>query len=285
MTLTPRIHVEGPSRLVAYDFGAHLAEWTVDGLPVVWLSEAAVLDGSRPIRGGVPVCYPWFADGPDGGLSPSHGVVRTSTWSPVDPEPDEVWAWAVGGQDVLGSPGAEHVPGDFDLRYAVSLADGEPGPVMDLSLRVHNPTTEDQVVEVALHTYLHVGDVREIAVLGLEEAPYLDKVTGRHEVQDGPLQLAGETDRVYDRSGPVVVEDRASLRALHVLPRGAAQTVVWNPWQDKAAGLEDLGDEEWLRFVCVETVARGDRALVVAAGATARIGVRVVPTTLADDPG
>lgn len=275
MTLTPHLHVDGPSRLVAYDFGAHLAEWAVDGVPVVWLSEHALLDGSRPIRGGVPICFPWFADGPDGGLSPSHGVVRNASWTPVEPEEGEVWAWRIGRDDVAGAPGSEHVPGDFRLRYAVGLGEGEDGAALDLGLRVHNPTEVDQVVEVALHTYLHVGDVREITVLGLEDATYLDKVTGRHETQDGPLRLTGETDRVYDRSGPVVVEDRTALRALHVLPRGAAQTVVWNPWADKAAGLTDLGEEEWLRFVCVETAARGERSLRLAPGESVEVGTRV----------
>lgn len=275
MTLTPRIHVDGPSRLVAYDFGAHLAEWAVDGVPVVWLSEHAVLDGSRAIRGGVPVCYPWFADGPDGGLVPSHGLVRTCLWTPADTDGAEVWAWRIGADDVAGSPGVDHLPGTFRARYAVSLAEGDHGPVLDLTLRVHNPTAVDQVVEVALHTYLHVGDVREVAVLGLEDASYFDKVTGEGAVQDGPLRLTGETDRVYDRSGPVVVEDRAALRALHVLPRGAAQTVVWNPWAEKSTGLDDLGNDEWLRFLCVETVARGERALGLAAGTTVEVGVRL----------
>lgn len=285
MTLTPRIHVEGPSRLVAYDFGAHVAEWAVDGVPVVWLSEHAVLDGSRPVRGGVPICYPWFADGPQGGLSPSHGLVRTRTWATAEVEGEEVWAWRIGAEDLAGAPGAEHLPGDFRARYAAALGRGEHGPVLELTLSVHNPSEEDQVVEVALHTYLHVGDVREIAVLGLEDATYLDKVTGRHEVQSGPLRLTGETDRVYDRSGPVVVEDRTALRAMHVLPRGAAQTVVWNPWAQKAAGLADLGDEEWLRFVCVETAARGERALDLRAGTTVEVGVDIVLSSAVDGLG
>ncbi|MFB9732656.1 D-hexose-6-phosphate mutarotase [Ornithinimicrobium kibberense] len=285
MTLTPHLHVEGPSRLVAYDFGAHLAEWTVDGLPVVWLSGHARLDGSRPIRGGVPICFPWFADGPDGDLSPSHGVVRNTSWTSVEPQDGEVWAWRIAREDVAGSAGAVHVPGNFELRYAVAVAGSAQAPVLDLALRVHNPGDDELSVEVALHTYLHVGDVREITVLGLEEATYLDKVTGRVETQDGPVRLRGETDRVYDRSGPVVVEDRTTLRALHVVPRGAAQTVLWNPWADKAAQIEDLGEEEWLRFVCVETAARGERSLRLAPGESVEVGTRVGPTPIGTEAG
>ncbi|MFK5645294.1 D-hexose-6-phosphate mutarotase [Ornithinimicrobium sp. LYQ121] len=279
--LLPRLHVAGPSRLTAYDFGAHLAEWSVDGVPVVWCSEHAVVDGSAPIRGGVPLCFPWFAAGPEGDLSPSHGVVRTATWRPVAATGAEVWAWELTRDEVTDTEGAEHVPGDFQLRYAVSAPPGDTD-TLDLSLKVTNPGTEELRAEVALHTYLHVEDVRQVELLGLEDATYLDKVTGRQETQAGPVRITGETDRVYARSGRVVVEDRAALRHLEVDPRGAAQTVVWNPWADKAARLTDLGDEEWLRFVCVETVACGDRAMRMPPGGTSEIGARI---TVAHRPG
>jgi glucose-6-phosphate 1-epimerase len=269
--LTPRIHTSGRSRLVAYDFGAHLASWSVDGLPVVWLGERAVLEGSAPVRGGVPICFPWFAAGPDDDLSPSHGVVRTAVWRPVAVEGDEVWAWEITSDDVAGVPGAEHVPGPFLVRYAVSLRGDEGAEALHLALRVTNTGPRDYRVEAALHTYLAVEDVRQVQILGLEGAEYLDKVTGRRKVQDGPVGLDGQTDRVYDRSGPVVVADRATLVHHEVRPEGAAQTVVWNPWSDKAATLTDLGDDEWLRFVCVETAARGERALTVPAGDTLEV--------------
>ncbi len=268
-TLTPRTHAAGRSRLVAYDHGAQLATWTVDGISRVWASDHAVLDGSAPVRGGVPVCFPWFAAGLSGDLRPPHGVVRTAVWRPVAAAGAEVWAWEITSDDVEGSPGAEHVPGPFRLRHAVSL--DEETEELTVALRVTNTGERDYRAEVALHTYLGVEDVRDVAVLGLEGADYLDKVTGRREVQEGVLELAGETDRVYDRSGPVVVEDRAALLHHELRPSGATQTVVWNPWADRAAAMADLGDDEWLRFLCVETAATGDRALTVPSGATATV--------------
>ena len=269
--LTPRVHTSGRSRLVAYDFGAHLAEWSVDGRARVWLSDEAVLDGSRPVRGGVPVCFPWFAAGPDGEHEPSHGLVRTARWRPVATVGAEVWAWEISSEDVADAPGAEHSPGPFLLRYAVSLAGAEGEEELHLALRVTNTGDRDYRAEAALHTYLAVEDVRQVQVLGLEGASYLDKVTGRRHVQEGPVEVSGETDRVYDRSGPVVVEDRAQLEHHELRPAGATQTVVWNPWAEKAAALEDLGDQEWLRFVCVETVASGDLPLTVRAGDTVEV--------------
>lgn len=277
MSLTPRLHDDGQSRLVAYDHGAHLASWELAGDPVLWLSERAVLDGSASIRGGVPICFPWFADGPDGDHSPSHGVVRTVTWHVTPAQDDELWAWELSDADVAGAPGSDLVPGPFRLRYAVRLTrDGEDrSPTLNLALVIHNTGAEAYLVEAALHTYLAVRDVRQVQIQGLAGAEYLDKVTGRRALQDGALVLTEETDRVYDRSGPVVVEDRAGGRLLEVTPTGATQTVVWNPWRQQAADLPDVDDGGWRRFVCVETAATADRALAVAPGATVALGCSI----------
>lgn len=235
MALTPRVHEEGRSRLVAYDHGAHLASWELEKEPVVWLSPAAVLDGSTAIRGGVPICFPWFADGPDGEHSPGHGVVRTATWSPAPARDDEVWAWELQDTGVADARGAHQIPGPFHLRYAVRLSPGAPegSPALDLHLELHNPGSTAYTVEVALHTYLAVGDVERIRIEGLDGAHYLDKVTGRDEHQAGALGLTGETDRVYDRSGPVQVHDPVHARVLELAP----------PGRDPDRRLEPVGQE------------------------------------------
>ncbi|QFG68636.1 D-hexose-6-phosphate mutarotase [Ornithinimicrobium pratense] len=273
MSLTPRVHDDGRSRLMAYDHGAHLATWELDGEPVLWLSEAAVLDGSHAIRGGVPICFPWFADGPDGEHSPSHGVVRTAVWRPATAQGEEIWAWELSHTDVVSAPGADQIPGPFHLRYAVRLSPSGAGrPVLHLELQAHNPGPSTYEVEVALHTYVAVGDVEQVQIEGLDTADYLDKVTGSRRRQEGPVRLTGETDRVYERSGPVRVQDHAGGRAVELSPRGAAQTVVWNPWAEQAATTSDLTDESWRRFVCVETAATKEQALTVTPGQTRTLG-------------
>ncbi|WP_122263089.1 hypothetical protein [Ornithinimicrobium cerasi] len=272
-TLTPRVHDVDGSRLVAYDLGATLATWELDGEPVVWLSERAVLDGSAPLRGGIPICFPWFAAGPDGQLSPSHGLVRTATWRPAEPVAEEVWAWELASADVAGSPGAEHLPGPFSLRYAVSLRPGAEGPARELqvALDVTDPAGTGLRAEVALHTYLAVDDATATRVLGLDGVEYLDKVDGVRHPQRGPVTLTGETDRVYDSGAEagIVVDD--GVRQLHLRPRGATQTVVWNPGADRCAEVADLADDAWRTFVCVETAATGHRSLVVPPGGTATV--------------
>lgn len=268
--LPARVHTGQRSRLVAYDHGAHLASWELDGEPVVWLSEHAVLDGTRGIRGGVPICFPWFANGPDGSLQPSHGLARTATWRPVPPREDEVWAWELTRDDVSGSAGAEHVPGDFTARYAVSLSAQD---TLAIELVVTNPTDTAYQVEVALHTYLQVTDVSQVRLLQLEDADYWDKVTQTSRRQQDVVTVQGEVDRIYQRGGQVSVDD-PGRRHILVASHGSAQTVVWNPGSTQARALTDLGDDEWREFICVETAAIGEDALTLSAGSTVQIGAK-----------
>lgn len=275
MTLTPRTHEAGRSRLVAYDLGATLATWEVDGRPVVWLSREARLDGTKGLRGGIPLCFPWFASGPRGDLSPNHGPARTATWEALEPAEDELWAWGLSSESLREAPGAEHLPGPFEARYAVRLPASDAPAVLEVELELRNPGAESFPVEVALHTYLAVADVRSAAVLGLDGVPYYDKVTRTRGVQQGPVSFTGETDLVLDSPGePGVRLETGDGGVVELLPHGSTQTVVWNPWVDKAAETEDLGDEEWQDFVCIETAATGGRALSLPACGSVRIGCR-----------
>lgn len=186
--------------------------------------------------------------------------MRTATWRPDPTADDEVWAWTLSSEDVTDAPGGEHLPGPFRLRHAVSLTDDE----VTVALSVHNPGPTAYPVEVALHTYLAVADLDAAAVHGLDGTPYLDKVTGTRQVQDGPVRFRGETDNVYDSPGEPrpVLEDGAGRRVV-LTPAGTTQTVVWNPGADQAARLRDVGPEAWRDFVCVEAAATGARGLEV----------------------
>lgn len=273
--LTDRVVERGSSRLVAYDFGAHLASWEVDGRPVIRLAEQAVLDGSRAIRGGIPLCFPWFADGPGGSLSPSHGVVRTATWRPTASTGTEIWAWELTSDDVAGAPGHDHLDGPFALRYAVSLADPGHPPRLQVELLVTNPADTPVRVEAALHTYLAVADLTRTSLTGLDGAAYLDKLDGVRHRQDGPVHLEGAIDNVYDSPGSPCVSVDDGERVLDVHAAGATQCVVWNPGPEQAATMSDLGDAEWRRFVCVEAAATGEHALHLPPGGSHRLGCTV----------
>lgn len=274
--LTQRSGTVAGTRYTAYDQGAHLAQWSVEGAPVVWVSEQARYAVGEPIRGGVPVCWPWFADGPDGRHRPAHGFARTAPWTLVEQEQGRArhrLTWQLTGADTDGLPGAQTYPTHFRLALTADI-----GPDLALTLAVRNTGDDELVFEAALHTYLAVGDVRQVEVLGLEGAGYYDKVLGRHARQEGPVRLEGETDRVYERSAAVVVDDPVQDRQLRVTPVGATHTVVWNPWADKAGAMADFGEQEWTGMLCVETARVGRDAVRLAAGQEHRMTARIETT-------
>ena len=276
--MTARTHLTANGSVVSHDQGAHLTEWRVGEVPVIWVSQASEYAEGRPIRGGVPVCWPWFGPGRSGDLTPAHGFARIAPWRLVQ-ESDEAGAvrltWQLTADDVHGVEGAGLFPHAFTARLQVVV-----DATATISLTVRNDDNDAWDYEAALHTYLHVGDIREVRVVGLDGAPYFDKVTGSEATQDGDVIFTGETDRVYAADGTVTVHDPVLGRTLTVDKAGSPNTVVWNPWIAKAAAMNDFGDAEWPQMVCVEAASVGEHAVRLEPGSehTLSTTVTVRPT-------
>jgi len=258
--------------LEAYDHGAHVARWSHRGLPVVWVSDAARYEEGTAIRGGVPVCWPWFAAGPDGDRSPSHGLARTRRWHLMQHE-NATLGWRLTHED-LDVEARTLFDAEFACALTVSL---EPGS-LQISLAVSNTGAQELTYEAALHTYLHVGDVRDISIEGLDGVSYWDKRRQREQTQDGVVRVSGAEDRVYSSPGPTRLLDPRLERELYLSSTGAANTVVWNPGPEGAAEMGDFGDDEWTQVVCVETACVASSAVALAPHEehvmTSRIDVR-----------
>lgn len=227
--------------------GAHVARWTPHGeRPVLFLSLKSAFEPGKAIRGGVPIVFPWFGPRSDGKPGPAHGLARTALW-----EQDEgVFRLKVE---------------QFQLRYVVAM-----GEALAMSLEVTNEGSAEARFEEALHTYLAVGDVRQVSVTGLADVDYLDKTDGfKRKTQDSePLRLTKATDSVYlNTTAACEVTDPVWNRRIVVEKTGSAGTVIWNPW----AGMADLGADEWQGMICVETANVGENAVVLPAGATHRM--------------
>lgn len=255
--------------LEAYDHGAHVTRWTHQGVPVVWVSDHARYEDGVAIRGGIPVCWPWFAAGPEGDRSPSHGLVRTRAWHPLSASQDAL-SWRLTHED-LDAAAREAFEGEFVCTLVARLANGG----LEVSLEVENTGSQEMTYEVALHSYLHVQDVREVALVGLDGTSYYDKVHQREDTQTGDLRITQAQDRIYDSPGPVRVVDPGLGRELVVSSTGAANTVIWNPGPDGAAGMKDFGDDEWTEVVCVESACVDSSAVRLAPGAGHRTGTRI----------
>lgn len=232
--------------------------------PVLFLSNRATWAAGRAIRGGVPLIFPWFGAHATNAKAAMHGFARTRPWRLVDhgPAADGAVIVELGLEDNEASRAAW--PHAFTLRYRVSV-----GEALGLSFEVTNTSAQAFTFEAALHTYLAVGDIRAVGVTGLEGTPYIDKVDAFTRKRHGtePLRITGETDRVFlGTQARCVVEDRALGRRLVVDKSGSNSTVVWNPWQVKAAEMADLEPEDWRRMVCVETANASDDAVTLPAG-------------------
>lgn len=276
----PVIEIDGaPSHIAAAIQGAHVIDWRTHGArPVLFLSERSQFRTGKAIRGGVPLCFPWFGPKADDPAAPQHGFARTRDWSLA--RADIALDGGVKLEFTLASDASSRTtwPHEFSARFSVKA-----GRELTLALAVQNTSGSSLTFGAALHTYLAVSDVRQIAIHGLEHTDYLDKAGG-HSVRrrEGaePITFSGETDRVYlDTTATCIVDDPGWTRRIHVAKTGSRSTVIWNPWIDKARGMADLGEEAWPGFVCVETCNAGDDTVTLAPGATHTLAaeIRVEP--------
>ncbi|WP_103064308.1 D-hexose-6-phosphate mutarotase [Actinomyces qiguomingii] len=267
----PRLLIDAPAGSAEiYLHGAHLTAWTPRGSkPVIFTSRRAVFDGAAAIRGGVPLCMPWFGAGVSGSRRPSHGWGRISPWQlrSVQSRPD-------GGVHALLALERDGIAALYAVDVGQELA-------LTLSLRRTGGAHVEEPVEAALHTYLAVGDVTAVELMGLDGATYLDKVTGRgDQVQRGPLRITGQTDRVYASGAAVTLTDPAYGRRVRVTGVRAANTVVWNPWSAGAASLSDMDDDEFASMLCVESALVGENAVRLAPGESMSLGTRIAVESL-----
>lgn len=247
--------------------GAHVTHWQPrGGQPVLFMSPRSAFAPGRAIRGGIPVCFPWFATRADAPALPAHGFARIREWRLQARTPRSL---AFGLESDAET--RRLWPHDFRLHLEVVV-----GRMLELTLEVTNTSTSAFSFEAALHTYLAVGDVATIGITGLERAPYVDKTDGdaRKHADDAPLRLAGEVDRIFPGStSTCLVDDPVLQRRLRVAKRGSATTVIWNPGPARAAALADLGPEAWRTMVCVETANVGADRVHLSAGAGHRMSL------------
>jgi glucose-6-phosphate 1-epimerase len=271
----PRIAVT--SSLAAaeiYLFGAHVTEFQPRGsAPVLFLSKHSVFDGHKPIRGGVPLVFPWFGPRADLPTMPPHGFARTRVWQieSCDSRGD-------GSVRIVLTTSADDQtkklwPHEFLLRLIVVVAN-----TLDMTLEVRNTDKQTAKFEEALHTYLAVSDVKSVSIDGLGGANYIDRADGEKlkKSDHRPIQLTGETDRLYYASDArAVVRDPGMKRAIVLEKSMSNATVVWNPWPQKAAAMSDLGSDQWQGMVCVETANAREATVQLAPNGIHRMGCRI----------
>lgn len=247
----PIIHINNAyaSAKVAIN-GAHVIHYQPKGQePVLWLSNTALFKNGKAIRGGIPLCWPWFGDHSNAQL-PAHGFARNDSFDLINIESNEQ------GETVLllrltnNAFNQRFWADAFQLDAAITI-----GQKLTVTLTMYNNGNAKREFSSALHSYFTVSDVGDILIKGLDQTAYFDKVKGfEKSMQTGDIVIDQEVDRVYiPTDNTVSITDKGFKRTLHITKSGSQSTVVWNPWVDKAAAMKDFDDDGYKTMVCVET--------------------------------
>ncbi len=241
--------------------GAHLLSWIPEGEEeVIWLSEDAKFAAGKSVRGGIPVCWPWFGAHETNADYPAHGFARTTNWEVLSTEALGNGATRI---RLTTQPQLETEamwPAETTVIFQLTI-----GKNLAMELITHNNGTKPITISQALHTYFKVGDVSKVLLYGLDDIKYLDKLDGfKRKHQHGPLHFSEEVDRIYlDTAGDCVIEDKTLNRNIVINKCGSHSTVVWNPWQKTAAKMGDLGEEGYKKMLCVESSNAAEDAVTI----------------------
>ena len=235
---------------------------------LLFVSEKAYYEDGKAIKGGIPVCWPWFGADPDDLGRPAHGFVRNRQWEVTGSESLANGATKVVLAMVDGDQTREIWPHPFKLSIEITVGDS-----LRVALVTHNSGDESIIISQALHTYFYVGDISKVQVLGLDGIDYLDKVDEFAEkTQSGPVTINGEVDRIYKGvTGELVIDDASLGRRIRITSRGCSTAVVWNPWSEIAASMGDLDDDDYKKMICVEAANAGPETVEIAAGSEYRL--------------
>jgi glucose-6-phosphate 1-epimerase len=240
-----RIKTADGAQAIVTLFGAHVVSWIpAGGQEQLFCSSRSALDSSKAIRGGIPLIFPQFSER---GKGMRHGFARVSHWRLAgagNEGPASFAEFALDSGDRLGAPWSH----DFSLLFRVAVH----GNALDLSLRVRNTGQSPFSFSSALHTYFAVTDIVSAEVHGLQRVSYEDQTLpgAPQAMQEHPLLTCTKTlDRIYYAT-PATLALKDAARELALSQQGFVDTVVWNPGPN--AGLSDMADEEYRRFICIE---------------------------------
>jgi glucose-6-phosphate 1-epimerase len=262
------VKTKGGATGLVYLHGGHVAAWKPAGHEeVLFVSSKSSFENLKPIRGGVPICFPWFGpnkEHPNSPIHPMHGFARLRSWNleTIEESPSGITVFLSLRSDMSTRPAWPH---DFVLRHRVTF-----GQQLKMALELTNTGSTPLTAEEAQHTYFSLADVRQVRVSGLEGKQYIDKTDGfAVKPQEGEIEITGETDRVYlDTTDEVTIADPGKKRWIRIRKDQSRATVVWNPWIARAKAMADFGDEEWPGMMCVETCNVGEAAVTVMPGKT-----------------
>ena len=245
--------------------GAHVLSWKpANEVEVIWLSSDATFALGKSVRGGLPICWPWFGAHESNTSFPAHGFARTVLWQVIDTKvlpAGETQITFKLDTTQLDENLRQMWPQATTAKYRLTIA-----KTLTMELTTYNNSDEAIVIGQALHTYFNINEISKTTVYGLEDKTYLDKTEDfSAKMQDGPIIIDKEVDRVYlDTTDDVVIDDKK--RKIVIKKQGSHSTIVWNPWKDVADKMGDLGKDGYQKMLCVESANAADDVVTIKAG-------------------
>ena len=228
--------------------GAHLFHYKVkDKASLLWLSEAAYFEEGKAIRGGIPICFPWFGKNKDDPSLPQHGFARTQIWTVVLEEEIDEGTTHIQLQLKPNAYTLTQWAYLFDVTLDITI-----GYELNIALSVTNTDKKPFEISTALHTYFSVSDIDNISIKGLENRAYYDALEGETFIQDGDIVIQEEVDRVYINPSEMITLLDGDVK-INLQQEGSNSLVVWNPWIEKSKQMADMTEDGYRTMVCLET--------------------------------
>ncbi|MHB0765748.1 D-hexose-6-phosphate mutarotase [Stutzerimonas sp. NM35] len=272
----------GDDELLVAEQGAQVLSYRQGDTPVIWLSEQAAFQQGQSVRGGVPVCWPWFGDlkrNPEDVQAayrgeteaPFHGLVRSLDWQLEQQRCEgDTGILEFSCPQALGAlPGWPH---RVELKLQIRLDER-----LHISLTSRNLDDQPVAISQALHSYFAIGDIHQVSVQGLDGKRYIETLENwQQRQQQGNPRIEGETDRIYlDLPSRLALRDPASNRRITLETGGSHSAILWNPWIAKAQRLSQFADDAWQRMLCIETANVMDDRIRLEAGASHTLAVSI----------
>lgn len=228
--------------------GAHLFHYKAIGKPaLLWLSKLAYFEEGKAIRGGVPICFPWFGKHKENASLPQHGFARTQMWQVVFEEEIDADNTHIRLQLKPNANTLEHWPYLFEAHLDMNI-----GAELSIALHVTNKDTKPFEISTALHTYFAVPDIHTVSIKGLDHCFYFDALKSDTLMQYGDVRIQEEVDRVYSNPSETI-SLLQNDHSVQLKQEGSNSLVVWNPWIEKSKQMTDMPDDGYKSMVCLET--------------------------------
>lgn len=243
-------------------YGAHITSFRPHkSKDILYMSPESSFEIGKPIRGGIPLCFPWFGPHKTDSEKPQHGFARLLYWDVVETETIPGGETRIRLQLCSSEETKAYWPHDFLAELTVIV-----GQTLEVSLKVTNPSDEPFEYTCALHSYFNLSTIENISIDGLQGAKYHSQLEPGEFIQEPPklvIQQA-ETRHYHNTEATCVIEDTIFRRKIRVAKAGSKITTVWNPWKEICAKINDMPDDAFQTFVCVEAVNAFDDVISLA---------------------